>query len=303
MATNQLSYIGIGQIFIGLRSGGSLRFVGQVPEFKLDVTEEVKELKDHVSGGGGIADSVRFVSKVEASITFESLAVENLALALRGSFADVASATNTNVAHTAYPSSLLPLDGIGHTAVSVTVAPPLTWTTIEDYDVDQIIEPTTGTHFYKCKIAGTSDVTEPVWKTDGTDTTDGTVTWMDMGLMVLTTAEYEVNSAGIYFQDSSKFDVAGTPVTVTHTTSVGHQIQTLIGAGEEYRIVFAGKNFARNGLPLKVDIFRAKFSPTNELSLIGDDFAKLTMTATVMSDDTKTGTGISTFCTIDMKAE
>ena len=302
MATTQQSYIGIGQVFIGKRSGGAMRFVGQVPEFKLDVTEEVKELKDHVIGGGGIADSVSFVSKVEASITFESLDVKNLALALRGANTDVASTTNTDIAYTAYPDSLLPLDGIGHTEVSVTVSPLVTWEAGEDYTVDQIIKPVIGTHFYKCKVAGTSDATEPTWETDGTDTTDGTVTWTDMGLMALTSDDYEINSAGIFIKDSSRIDVAGTPVTVTHTTSVGYQIQALIGAGEEYRIVFAGKNFARNGLPLKMDIFRAKISPSKELSLIGDDFAKLTMTATVMADDTKTGTDISVFCKIDMAA-
>ncbi|MBF0402213.1 MAG: hypothetical protein HQL90_15790, partial [Magnetococcales bacterium] len=86
-----------------------------------------------------------------------------------------------------------------------------------------------------------------------------------------------------------------------YTTTAGYSIQALVSTGEEFRILFAGRNFARNGAGMKVDVYRAVFSPTKELGLISDDFAKLTLTAKVLSDDTKTGTGISAFCQIDME--
>ncbi|MBF0098356.1 MAG: hypothetical protein HQM04_12460 [Magnetococcales bacterium] len=301
MATNQVGYIGSGPLFIGKRSGGKMRFVGQVPEFKLDITEETKELKDYVKGSG-LAESVSFISKVEASITFASADVHNLVLALRG-VEDATSATPvTSEAHTAYPGGLVELQGVSPKSVSVTIAPAAHAVTTA-YTVGQLVKPTAGTHFYKCKVAGTSGASVPSWQTDGTDTSDGTVTWTDMGLMALTSSDYEINSAGLFISaNSTKIDEEGTPVEVSYTTSAGYNIQALVGAGEEYRVVFAGKNFARNGKGLKVVMYRVVFSPTKELGLISDEFAKLTLTAKVLSDDTKTGTDISAFCEIDMEA-
>ncbi|MBF0462508.1 MAG: hypothetical protein HQL87_14080 [Magnetococcales bacterium] len=301
MATNQVGYVGAGPLFIGKRSGGKMRFVGQVPEFKLNITETTKDLKDYVKGSG-LAESFSVIDKVEASITFASADVNNLALALRG----IESATNvipvTSEAHTAYPGGLVELQGVSPTSVSVTIAPTAHATTTA-YTVGQIVKPATGTHFYKCKTAGTTGATAPTWKTDGTDTTDGTAVWTDMGLMALTASEYEINSAGLFIpSDATKIDEAGTPVTVTYSTSAGYNIQTLVGSGEEYRVVFAGKNSARNGKGLKVVMYRVSFSPTKDLGLVGDDFVKLTLTGNVLSDDTKTGTGISAFCQIDMEA-
>ncbi|MEO5354909.1 MAG: hypothetical protein H7835_17070 [Magnetococcus sp. XQGC-1] len=301
MATNQVGYIGSGPLFIGKRSGGKMRFVGQVPEFKLDITETTKELKDYVKGSG-LAESVSFIEKVEATITFASADVHNLVLALRAVEDSTSAIPVTSEAHTAYPGGLVELQGVSPKSVSVTVT-PVTWVATTAYTVGQIVKPAAGTHFYKCKVAGTSGGSAPTWKTDGTDTTDGTVTWTDMGTMALTASEYEINSAGLFIPaTSNKIDEAGTPVEVSYTTSAGYNIQALVSAGEEYRVVFAGKNFARNGKGLKVVMYRVTFSPTKELGLISDEFTKLTLTAKVLSDDTKTGTGISAFCQIDMEA-
>ena len=68
-------------------------------------------------------------------------------------------------------------------------------------------------------------------------------------------------------------------------------------------MVFSGTNLARAGKPLAVDLFRVKFSPTKDLSFIGDDFSGLTLTASVLKDDTRQGTDISAFCEIKMVEE
>ena len=224
MSNNQVSYIGTGGVYIGLRAGGKLRFVGQVPAFKLEFTETTKELVDHVVGGGGLADSVSFVSKVLASIDFESISASNIALALRGSDSSTTSTSKTGEAYTAYPGGLIPLSGVGPSVVSVTVDPAAHATTTA-YTVGQLVKPATGTHFYKCKTAGTTGATAPTWKTDGTDTTDGTATWTDMGTMVLTVSEYDVNSAGVFIHDNlTKIDADGTPGQdfIHHVRRIGH---------------------------------------------------------------------------------
>lgn len=301
MASSHVSLIGAGRVFIGLCAGGKLRFVGQCKEYKLDFTEETKELKDYVNGGG-IADSVSFISKVETSITFASLSVKNLAMALRGVDSVLASQAFTSEARTAYPGGLIQLAGVGPTAVTLTLALDA-WVASTAYAVGQLVKPITGTHYYECKTAGTSGAAAPTWKTDGTDTSDGTTTWMDKGLRTLAASEYEITSAGIFIPDtSSKIAEAGTPVEVAYTTTEGINIEALVKAGEEYQVVFAGKNFARNGKPLSVDMYRVKFSAPKDLAFIGDDFATLTLTGTVLNDDTKTGEEISAYCNIKMVA-
>lgn len=301
MASSHVGYIGIGRVFIGLRSGGKMRDVGQTPEFKLEITEESKELKNYQTGIG-LSEKIIWVSKITTSIILASATVYNLILALRGIETPTTAVPVVSEAHTAYPGGLLELQGVSQTTVTVTVA-PAAHATLTTYTLGQIVKPATGTHFYKCKQAGQSGATAPTWKTDGTDTTDGTVTWADMGTMALTSSEFETNSAGVSIDaNSTKIAETGTPVSVSYTTSIGHELQLILGAGEEYRVVFAGKNFARNGKGMKVTLYRVTFSPIKELGLITDDFIKLTLVGDVLSDDTKTGDGISTFCKIEMEA-
>lgn len=302
MASSQWSLIGEGEIFLGLRSGGPLRAVGQVKEFKLEVSEETKEMKNY-QGGGGLADQVSWISKVEATLNFLSLSAKNLALAMRGSNTDLVSGSASAKTYTAYAGGFLPLEGIGISGETVTIDPSA-WTATTAKVVGDIVKPNAGTHFYKCSVAGSTGATEPTWVTNGGNVTDGSVTWKDMGEMALAATEYLVKSAGLFIPENSiKIATTGTPVKVAHTMSAGTSIQTLIKAAEEYRVFFSGTNFARAGKPFSVDLFRTKFSPAKDLSFIGDDFAGLTLTASILKDDSRQGNDISAFCEIKMAEE
>ncbi|MBF0602137.1 MAG: hypothetical protein HQL07_00420 [Nitrospirae bacterium] len=302
MASSQWSLVGEGEIFIGPRSGGPLRAVGQVKEFKIDVSEETKEMKNY-QGGGGLADQVSWISKIDASLNFLSLSAKNLAMAMRGEITALVAGAVTK-AHTAYAGGFLPLEGIGPRAVTVTVDPPA-WSDTTAKVIGDIVKPTAGTHFYKATAAGNTGGTEPAsWPTDGSTVTDGTVTWMDMGTMLLVAGNFETKSAGIFIpEDSAKIAVTGTPVEVSYTKTAGTIIQALVNAAGEYRVFFSGTNLAREGQPLAVDLYRVKFSPPKDLSFIGDDFAGLTLTGSVLKDDTRSGFKISSFCAIKMAEE
>ncbi|MEO5347858.1 MAG: hypothetical protein H7834_15980 [Magnetococcus sp. YQC-9] len=129
------------------------------------------------------------------------------------------------------------MDGIGPTAVSVAVSPP-PWVAGVVRVAGDLIKPTIGTHFYRCKSPGTSAAaSEPTWKTDGTDTTDGSAVWQDMGLMLLTAGEFQINSAGIFIPETStKIAATGTPVTIGYTTTASTIVQTLVASAGEYRV-------------------------------------------------------------------
>jgi hypothetical protein len=51
-----------------------------------------------------------------------------------------------------------------------------------------------------------------------------------------------------------------------------------------------------------VKVHRVKFSPADNLGLIGNEFAELTVTADVLSDQSITGTNISRFFKVQMQA-
>ncbi len=62
------------------------------------------------------------------------------------------------------------------------VTPVSTWTLSTGYLVGDFVIPTVvNGHVYEATVAGTSDVTEPIFPTDGSTVVDGTVTWLDIG--------------------------------------------------------------------------------------------------------------------------
>jgi len=62
------------------------------------------------------------------------------------------------------------------------VTPVSTWTLSTGYLLGDFVIPTVvNGHVYEATVAGTSDVTEPVFPTDGSTVVDGTVTWLDIG--------------------------------------------------------------------------------------------------------------------------
>ncbi len=99
IATEQ-SYIGKGSVFIGLHDGSdALREIGNVSALTISASEEEKALKDFTSAGGGNANSVRRVDKVEVAMTLHDLSAKNLALASFGTTSAVTAATVTDESH------------------------------------------------------------------------------------------------------------------------------------------------------------------------------------------------------------
>lgn len=63
------------------------------------------------------------------------------------------------------------------------VTPVTIWAGSTGYLVGDFIIPTSvNGHVYEATIAGTSDVSEPVFPIDGSTVVDGTVTWLDIGM-------------------------------------------------------------------------------------------------------------------------
>lgn len=115
----------------------------------------------------------------------------------------------------------------------------------------------------------------------GTDFTEGT--------------DYEVRSGGIMILDGYT-GVEGDPIYIDYTHVGVDVIQAVTDSGQEYEMFFDGVNEAQSGEPASVELFRIKFGPAQNLSLINEgDFGALELTGEVLIDTSKTGTGISQY--------
>jgi hypothetical protein len=97
------------------------------------------------------------------------------------------------------------------------------------YVLGDLVQPATANgHFYECAVAGTSGGTAPTWKTDKTTFTDGTVTWIDRGVAVLSlTTDYTIDTelARLYTVPTGGISDDGEDVEVTYTKSATTRMQ------------------------------------------------------------------------------
>lgn len=94
----QVSYIGKGEVFAKLCTGGTRFPFGNVEALTLTVEEERKSVMDYTSVGGGELDAVTRITAVSGTLRTTNLDYGNLATGLRGSFSTRASASITDEA-------------------------------------------------------------------------------------------------------------------------------------------------------------------------------------------------------------
>lgn len=240
----EYSYIGKGKVFLARRGDERLRFVGNSDKVELSFTEETKELKDFTQAGGGIANSLSRIDKVEVALNLFDYSPENLSLAVFGE-ANVRAAGNvTNEPHTLFKNNL---------------------TRFQNSHISNVVV--------------TDDVSNIVYQ-QGID--------------------YEILNSGIFVLATGSI-LDNTAVTVDYQYGATNVIQALVNSGNEYRFVFDGLNEAQSGKKVVLDVHRVKFTPAATLSFLGDEFGSIEMTGTALSDNTKTGVGISRFFKVEME--
>lgn len=240
----EYSYIGKGKVFLARRGDNRLRFVGNSDKVELSFTEETKELKDFTQAGGGIANSLSRIDKVEVALNLFDYSPENLSLAVFGE-ANIRAAGNvTNEPHTLFKNNL---------------------TRFQNSHISNVVV--------------TDDVSNIVYQ-QGID--------------------YEILNSGIFVLATGSI-LDNTAVTVDYQYGATNVIQALVNSGNEYRFVFDGLNEAQSGKKVVLDVHRVKFTPAATLSFLGDEFGSIEMTGTALSDNTKTGAGISRFFKVEME--
>lgn len=123
------------------------------------------------------------------------------------------------------------------------------------------------------------------------------------GATVLDTDDYVVSAGGI--QIAATITTVGVddgdPITIDYTPRASANVQALISAAPDISIFFEGLNTV-NSKAAVARVYKAKMGVASNISMIGDDFATLSVTFTVQKDETVIGTGISQFLALEMES-
>ena len=123
------------------------------------------------------------------------------------------------------------------------------------------------------------------------------------GATVIDTDDYVVSPGGITIAATitTATVVAGDPITIDYTPKASADVQSLINAAPDVSLFFEGVNTV-DGKYALARIFKAKLGVASNISWIGEDFATLSITFTVVKDDTITGAGISQFLKLELES-
>lgn len=301
------AYRGRGPVYTAVKSTPEkLLTMGNVGTFEYTLTEKTETLPNYNAAGGGVAEQDSEIQEVNFKLTTYTLDPANLAIGMRGLVSSVASAVVSAEAHTLYPGAFCYFANLPDLSGTLTIS--RTTTTARGnstaYALGNIVK--VGTHIYICKTAGTSAGSAPSFNTDGTDTTDGTVTWADTGLATATlSTDYVLGRSGILTTKTGAFRYAvnGEPVTILYTKNPADVIEALATSALEYTVVLDFLNAVDSGRPQAIKMHRVKFKPTSGLALIQESgYANLTFEGTALADTTIIAQGVSQYMTIKQPA-
>lgn len=158
------------------------------------------------------------------------------------------------------------------------------------------IKPTVAnTYYYKCTTAGTTGGTQPTWGTTiGGTTTDGTVTWTNVGLIVKSsTVDYGVDADNglIEIRSGATSVEVGRPLNVdyTYASYSGYTISARAQSSLNCKMLFVGENLDSGEL-IRLTADSVELSPEGDFSLISADgeFLEFTLSGTLKVPDGET---------------
>lgn len=120
--------------------------------------------------------------------------------------------------------------------------------------------------------------------------------------------DYEVRSGGIFIPEGSAIaaptvtdGVAEPNVGVAYSYGDQDKVEALTETGKIYEMVFAGLNEARSGKQVRVQAYRVSQGLLQQLALLGEDYGAGEVTGKLLSDPTKSGTGVSRYFKAEME--
>ena len=282
--------------------------VGNATKFEI---QEESEVKERISTGtedyGQVLDTVAIKKPAKISIEVNDLRADNLAMAFLGDVAVLNQGAGTGESETVTAKSgrfvQLAKGNLATANFKVEANDGVTasaWSSSNAYSVDDFVIPTVANdHYYKCTVAGTSDVSEPTWPTDGSTVVDGTATWLDMGVIEYTlSTDYQVNyRIGLLevLANGGIADAETLKVTYDHNAISGYTISGSTTPTIKAELLLEGINMA-DGKAIIVRVDEATLTPGSGVDMLAAEFATLELSGTL-----KTLTGKTSPYTVEMR--
>ena len=293
-------YKGRGRFVLRPISGGKPFELGNVTAVNESIEINRTSRQNFQDAAGGELDVEETVTSYTFEATCDDITPKNIAIGMRGSAIKMPSEAVSDVALFVWagvPAAFryLPDPNVAPAVAIAATAAPATST---EYAAGAIV--LEGARGYLCVIGGTSDSVAPTWPDDLSTVVDGTVTWKDVGPVALVAeTDYEVTPHGIRMLSGSAdrfHEELPIPLAVGYTRNAQYLIQALVASGEEFEVIWHGLNSNDGGNPMTGRYFRTKFSPTSGFGRHGGtDFATLTLSATVLADESREGAGLSKY--------
>ena len=134
------AFIGKGKIYLGLKSGGVKRRIGNCSQFQFQVENDEKTLVDFENAGGGFAATLDRITGVRATLTLHDFSAENLALVLFGSTSAITAAAVVDESITSSEGGLTRTAFVIDTSVAPVVTSDPAGTTYTE-DTDYTVSP------------------------------------------------------------------------------------------------------------------------------------------------------------------
>ena len=297
-------FLGSGDLYLDrlANDGSSTGFVlaGNATQFAI---QEETETKERISTGretyGQALDTASIKKPAKITISLDELHKDNLAMALLGDVADLnqGSGTSETETITAKLGKFIQLSKSNLAEANFKVenedgASAPDWIASTGYILNDTVVPSTPNgHYYKCTTAGSSDVSEPTWTTDGSTVSDGSVVWTDMGVIEYTAdTDYTINyRIGLVKPMSSGSITEGESLQVTYDFNAisGSLIAGSSQPTIKTKLMLDGRN-AADGKAVMVRVDEAILTPSSEVDFLSDDWIALEMEGTLKTLSGKT---------------
>jgi hypothetical protein len=99
------------------------------------------------------------------------------------------------------------------------------------------------------------------------------------------TPDYIVQAGGVFIPDNSTIP-NGTSIEITYHHGKQYVVEAMTNSGYEFEASFRGYNEARSK-HFSIDMWRMRFPPTEGISWVGDEFAQITASPSLLSDTSR----------------
>ncbi len=225
-------------------------------DVKINIEQEDINLPNVGTRGGGTYKKRLRPTAINIEFNSPDFTAFLIERTMKADASTLTTASQASEAMTSLAGKLVPADYAVDLDEAHTLASAAgTWAATTAYAVGVFLLDS-NSHMQKCTVEGISDASEPTWQTDGTATTDATVTWLDMGLFSAT--DYTARTVGVLFGDSFP---DGAPVEFTYESRAGDQMELATNLSRVSEVLIDGWNEEDN-LPFSGRFYQVDLSTT-----------------------------------------